>query len=176
MVSADLASNDAVVGSLISDAIDRIGSYPPELQVGSWITQAVGRRVAAVWGKADLKLQHETIRSSLPAFDSAGRWVPRQPPLREFASEEAGEAWAAIVRLPPIYRMAFVLRDVHGVPDRELTQVLGPCDIAVREIVHRARCAVAESLLVWSVHKARAALPRPATPPGFLHSDGPGGT
>ena len=160
MASSELAEDPAVVCAIVSDAVDRIGSYPADLRVAGWITQAAGGSIVAVWGKANLGRQHELVRSLLPAFDEAGRPTAGRA-LRSLRAANAAEhLWAAVVQLPPVYRMAIVLRDVHDVPMGPLAETLGPCGEPAGSIVRRARRVVAESLIAWGVPGRRGGGPR----------------
>jgi RNA polymerase sigma-70 factor (ECF subfamily) len=51
----------------------------------------------------------------------------------------AGQARAAILRLPDLYRDAFVLRDLEEMTTAEVAEILGIETAAVRQRVHRAR-------------------------------------
>ena len=51
----------------------------------------------------------------------------------------AEKARAALVRLPDLYRAAFVLRDLEELDAREVAELLGIDAATVRQRVHRAR-------------------------------------
>ncbi|MGH2465839.1 MAG: RNA polymerase sigma factor [Candidatus Limnocylindrales bacterium] len=59
---------------------------------------------------------------------------------------EAGEAWAAVARLPEERRRALVLRFVEEMSTAEIAGVLGRSEGAVRVLIHRGLRAVARDL------------------------------
>ena len=62
------------------------------------------------------------------------------------ARDEADRAWRAIERLPEERRRALVLRFVDEMSAREIGEVLGRSEGAVRVLIHRALRAVASDL------------------------------
>jgi RNA polymerase sigma-70 factor (ECF subfamily) len=62
------------------------------------------------------------------------------------ARDEAERAWDAVNRLPAERRQALVLRFVEEMSAREIGQVMGRTEGAVRVLIHRALRAVARDL------------------------------
>jgi len=62
-------------------------------------------------------------------------------------SEEAGRLRDAIQRLPPQYRIVLVLRDMEGLTDEEVAEIIGLRSGTVRVRLHRARLFVRKELM-----------------------------
>ena len=88
--------------------------------------------------------------------------APDDPAAAVVARDEVERAWDAIDRLPEERRRALVLRFVEEMSAREIGEVLGRSEGAVRVLIHRALRSVADELA--------AATPRPSRrgwrPPG----------
>jgi RNA polymerase sigma-70 factor (ECF subfamily) len=85
--------------------------------------------------------------------------APDDPAASVVARDEVARAWDAIERLPEERRRALVLRFVEEMSAREIGEVLGRSEGAVRVLIHRALRAVADDL---------------AAPPAPLDADGAG--
>ncbi len=72
--------------------------------------------------------------------------APDDPAAAVEARDEAARAWAAIERLPEDRRRALVLRIVEELSPREIGEILGRSEGAVRVLVHRALRSVADEL------------------------------
>ena len=77
------------------------------------------------------------------AFDAA---APDDPAAAVVARDEAARAWRVVDRLPEERRRALVLRFVEEMSAREIGQVLGRSEGAVRVLIHRALRSVADEL------------------------------
>ncbi len=80
-------------------------------------------------------------------LDDALSVAARDDPAKEVADRELmSRAWAAIDRLPEDRRRALMMRFVEEMSAREIAQVMGRSEGAVRVLVHRALRSVAEQL------------------------------
>jgi RNA polymerase sigma-70 factor (ECF subfamily) len=77
------------------------------------------------------------------AWDVAGPEDPQQVAVKR---DELSRAWLAIERLPAERRRALVLRFVEEMSAREIGEVLGRSEGAVRVLIHRALRSVADQL------------------------------
>jgi RNA polymerase sigma-70 factor (ECF subfamily) len=88
-----------------------------------------------------------SLEEFLPRFDSGGVHVHTPAELQVAACAEelldrqllAEKARDVIMRLPDLYRDAFVLRDLEEMSTADVAQVLGVEPATVRQRVHRAR-------------------------------------
>ena len=82
------------------------------------------------------------------------------------ARDEVERAWDAIDRLPEERRRALVLRFVEEMSAREIGEVLGRSEGAVRVLIHRALRSVADDLAAATPIAAGTA---PAEPSAGRH-------
>jgi len=133
-------------------AARKIHMFKGDAAFGSWLyritANAAYQKLRARKGR-----QHELPwEQLLPALDEEGRhfepmddWSPRvdehalQGELREVLT-------TAIEGLPPDYRTAFVMHDMEGLSNPEITETLGISLPAVKSRVHRSRLFLRQRL------------------------------
>ena len=133
-------------------AVRKIDMFKGDAAFGSWLyritANAAYQKLRARKGR-----QHELPwEQLLPALDEEGRhfepmddWSPRvdehalQGELREVLT-------TAIEGLPPDYRTAFVMHDMEGLSNPEITETLGISLPAVKSRVHRSRLFLRQHL------------------------------
>ena len=133
-------------------AARKIDMFKGDAAFGSWLyritANAAYQKLRARKGR-----QHELPwEQLLPALDEEGRhfepmddWSPRvdehalQGELREVLT-------TAIESLPPDYRTAFVMHDMEGLSNPEITETLGISLPAVKSRVHRSRLFLRQHL------------------------------
>ena len=133
-------------------AARKIDMFKGDAAFGSWLyritANAAYQKLRARKGR-----QHELPwEQLLPALDEEGRhfepmddWSPRvdehalQGELREVLT-------TAIEGLPPDYRTAFVMHDMEGLSNPEITETLGISLPAVKSRVHRSRLFLRQHL------------------------------
>jgi RNA polymerase sigma-70 factor (ECF subfamily) len=71
------------------------------------------------------------------------------PEDRLLAAERRRVVQDAIAALPPDYKAAVVLRDIEGLSNQEVAEVLGATVLAVKSRLHRARLALRERLATY---------------------------
>jgi len=72
--------------------------------------------------------------------------APDDPAETALTRVEARRAWQAVRELPPERRQALELRFVHELSAREIGQVMGRSEEAVRVLIHRALASVRRRL------------------------------
>jgi RNA polymerase sigma-70 factor (ECF subfamily) len=73
--------------------------------------------------------------------DMAEDWCRTQAPLPDdvaLNNERRDDLWRRVEKLPPSYRVPLVLRYYHGFATREVADILGVSDGAMRVTLHRA--------------------------------------
>ncbi|MDH5244018.1 MAG: sigma-70 family RNA polymerase sigma factor [Chloroflexota bacterium] len=85
-------------------------------------------------------------RPEAPLEAAIGATDPMDVEHSAIVREETAAAWQAIGRLPDDRRRAVVLRFVHEMSTREIAQILGRSEGAVRVLLHRALRSVAGDL------------------------------
>jgi RNA polymerase sigma-70 factor (ECF subfamily) len=84
----------------------------------------------------------ESIETLLPRFDASGAWLgpgPTAPPAELLRRLPGRLVRECIDRLPEIYRIALLLRDVEGLSVAEAAAALGLPERALQMRHHRAR-------------------------------------
>ena len=146
-------------------AARKIHMFKGDAAFGSWLyritANAAYQKLRARKGR-----QHELPwEQMLPALDEEGRhfepmddWSPRvdehalQGELREVLT-------TAIEGLPPDYRTAFVMHDMEGRSNPEITATLGISLPAVKSRVHRSRLFLRQRLadyMTWTSEQSRS--------------------
>ena len=121
-------------------------SFRGESQFRTWLYR-IASNAALMHRRASSRRPAEPLDVFLPRFDAEGQHAATSAELqvashadelldRRFLAEKAREV---IVRLPDVYRDAFVLRDLEDMSTEEVAQTLGVTPAAVRQRVHRAR-------------------------------------
>jgi RNA polymerase sigma-70 factor (ECF subfamily) len=92
-------------------------------------------------------------RKELEQFSTDGI----NPEIFAIRSEEAGRLREAIQKLPPQYRIVLVLRDMEGLTDDEVAEIIGLRSGTVRVRLHRARLFVRKELMkMWQPRRLKA--------------------
>jgi RNA polymerase sigma-70 factor, ECF subfamily len=122
------------------------GSFRRESRFGTWLYR-IATNAALMQNRVRARQSAESLEAFLPRFDEAGVHLSTPAELQSAATVDelidrrllAEKARAAIERLPELYRVAFVLRDLEEIPTADVADVLGIEPAAVRQRVHRAR-------------------------------------
>ncbi len=123
---------DDVVQATFVKAFSRIGQLTDTGKVRSWLLQVAYREaITIVRRRRDVPMDPADIppeRCGLPG-----------PAETAVASAVAAEISSALQRLEPDERLAVVLRDIEGLPMREVAEVVGIGLSAAKMRVHRGR-------------------------------------
>jgi len=107
--------------------------YDPKQQFSTWLYQIV------------VNLAIDSLRRNKNARAAPLDQLPETPDSREGPVEEAQRAerrrqvWEVLGTLPEAYRVVLVLRDIEGLPSREVASILGINHATVRWRLHLAR-------------------------------------
>ena len=123
-----------------------LAAFRGDARFATWLFR-IATNAALMQRRARARRPAEPLEEYAPRFDADGRHVLREEDLAQAARADeildrerlAERAREGIERLPEIYRMAFVLRDLEEMPTAEVASVLGIDAAAVRQRVHRAR-------------------------------------
>ena len=124
-------------------AFRSIGAYRAEAAFGTWIY-----RIAANRCMAELRKRKPTFQS-FDAMEDAGRAPAAPAPNPEdlvVRKELSGRVKAAVADLPENLRLLFVLGALEGMRYREIAEVAGCSEDAVKMRIHRARKRVRDAL------------------------------
>jgi RNA polymerase sigma-70 factor, ECF subfamily len=97
-------------------------------------------------------------RKELEQLAADGRVNPESFAIR---SEQASRLREAVQKLPPRYRIVLVLRDMEGLTDDEVAEIIGVRAGTVRVRLHRARLFVRRELMrTWMARSGKRVRPR----------------
>lgn len=142
---------EEVVQDTFLTVFQRLDTFRGESAFSSWLY-----RIAANNALMRLRKRRrepvDSIETMLPGFLENGRHVAM--PGTWFRSAEkmledrqlATVLEEALARLPPAYRVVLLMRDVDGLTNEEIADVLGLSIPAVKSRLHRARLAVREEV------------------------------
>ncbi len=133
------------------NAYRRFGQFRGEAQVSTWLYTIASRACLRMRRKRKGEPARElSIDEFIPTSEGELRL---QIPIQGLTPEEALEKKelkralnAAIQKLPPKYRLVLVLRDMEGLSAKEVGDIMGLNERAVKSRLHRARLFVRKEL------------------------------
>jgi RNA polymerase sigma-70 factor, ECF subfamily len=152
-VSITGSAQDAeeVVQDALWSVISKIDTFRGDSALGSWIYRIVANAAYQKLRSRSSRRSEISLDDVLPAFHETGQAAPipdwsasLDDPSR--TTELRMVLTAAIDELPADYRVALVLRDVEGLSNDEVADVLGLTVSAVKSRTHRARLFVRQRL------------------------------
>jgi RNA polymerase sigma-70 factor (ECF subfamily) len=151
---------EEVVQATFLAVFEEIDRFTPQARISTWMY-----RIA--YNQALMLLRERRPAEALPD-DDGPLPVPSSLidwsllPEAQALSEEAHAALAAaIVTLPPLYRAAFILRDVEDLSTAECAHVQGISEIACKVRLHRARLMLRERLTSYYGERVTPPLEEP---------------
>ena len=151
-ITGNAQDAEEVVQDAFLSVIRKVDTFRGDATFGSWLYRIVAnaayQRCRSRRGRgADVSLD-----KLLPVFDEHGRHVAPVADWSTSADDPARQTElrmvlsAAIEELPADYRAVVVLRDVEGLPHREIAEALGLTVVNVKMRVHRARLFLRKQL------------------------------
>lgn len=153
----DSSEAEEVVQEAFLTAWEKLPGFRGDAAFGTWLYRVTAN--AALMRLRKKRRSPEgvpaeaAVEELLPRFDAQGRLTT--PPSHDW-SKQADEQLAdrqlraaieqAVANLPEEYRIVFVMRDVEGLSNEEMSQVLGLTVAAVKSRLHRARLALRSTL------------------------------
>ncbi len=138
-LTGDRALGEELAQEAFARAFAALGSWRGDASFRAWLTR-VAVNACRDWQKAG-------ARAERPAELDPAALATTLDPERIAAGRELGAALAAaIARLPPATREAFVLFHVEGLPYEEIRKITGASVTALKVRVHRARRALLDAL------------------------------
>lgn len=147
----DRRDAEEVTPDVLLTVVQRIQQFKGEAAFSSWIY-----RIAVNAARGRLRSRRArpevSLEPLLPVFDEEGRLAgpvtdgsgQRKDPA--LAAEARAATEQAVARLPEEYRAIVLLRDVEGLANKEVAQLLNLTVAAARSRLHRARLALRQAL------------------------------
>lgn len=151
------------------NAYRRFDQFRGEAQVSTWLYTIASRACLRMRRKRKGEPARElSLDEFIPTSEGELRL---QIPVQGLTPEEALERKelkralnAAIQKLPPKYRLVLVLRDMEGLSAKEVGDIMGLNERAVKSRLHRARLFVRRELSAGGVPVARHPTPSAGAP------------
>jgi len=123
----------------------RLSTFRGESRFSTWLYR-IATNTALMACRSRARRRTEPLDAYLPQFDRGGRHARDVDHARASRADEileqrrlARAVQSALQRLPELYRVPFVLRDLEDLDTAEVASVLKATPAAVRQRVHRAR-------------------------------------
>lgn len=154
-ITGNAADTEEVVQDVFLTVFRKIHTFEGRSALGSWIYR-VTTNAALIKRRGRHPEREVSLDSPLPAFLPDGHragdqayltadWS--QTPEADLLSKETREILhRAIANLPDEYRVVVVLRDVQGLSNEEVAEVVGESVACVKSRLHRARMVLREHL------------------------------
>jgi len=140
----------------------KIGDFDGRAAFSTWLYR-VATNAALMKLRGRRSEPHLSIEEEGPAFAPDGHFArpvadwSELPEDRLLSAERRRVLEQAIDALPPDYKAVVVLRDVEGLSNQEVAEILGATVLAVKSRLHRARLALRERLAAYlEAGRARA--------------------
>ena len=140
----------------------KIGEFDGRAAFSTWLYR-VASNAALMKLRGRRSEPHLSIEEEGPAFAPDGHHArpvadwSELPEDRLLSAERRRVLGQAIEALPPDYKAVVVLRDIEGLSNQEVAEVLGATVLAVKSRLHRARLALRERLAAYfEAGRARA--------------------
>ncbi|HYP05226.1 MAG TPA: RNA polymerase sigma factor [Bryobacteraceae bacterium] len=145
-LTGDLQAAEDVAQETFLQVFRKLSTYRGEAQFSTWLYR-VATNAARMYQRSQGRHETESLEPYLPRFLDDGRHVRIDVDYSAAARVEQlveqrelrALIQGAVARLPELYREAFVLYDLQGMPAAEVGAILGIDAAALRQRVHRAR-------------------------------------
>jgi RNA polymerase sigma-70 factor (ECF subfamily) len=150
MLGNDADAED-VTQDVLLQVVRKLNTFRGEADIATWLHRVTVNAALAHRGKRARRQEHE-VHDPLDSFLEDGHHIAAvrpwsvAPDQRALDQETHRLIEEAIARLPEIYRDVYVLADVEGLPNPEISDMLGLSVAAVKSRLHRARLLMRNAL------------------------------
>ncbi len=129
----------------------KIGDFDGRAAFSTWLYR-VASNAALMKLRGRRSEPHHSIEEEGPAFGPDGHHArpiadwSELPEDQLLSAERRRALEQAIEALPPDYKAVVVLRDIEGLSNQEVAEIVGATVLAVKSRLHRARLALRERL------------------------------
>ena len=142
-MSGDPDNAEDLAQDVFVSAFGNIGSFRGEAAFGTWLYRIAVNRCAAESRKHTQSFQSFEALEEIDAAPAAPGPSPEDLVVRK---ELSGRVQAAVTALPSNLRLLFVLGTLEGMRYREIGEIVGCSEDAVKMRVHRARKRVRDAI------------------------------
>lgn len=147
----DMESTNDLVQETFLNAFRGMNAFRGDARVSTWLYTIASRAAMRLRRKRKGAPQRElSLEEFIPTSDGEFRLqIPIEglTPEQALENKELREALdQAINKLPKKYRIALVLRDMEGLSAKEVSEIMGLSERAVKSRLHRARLFVRREL------------------------------
>jgi len=132
----------------------KIGDFDGRAAFSTWLYR-IATNAALMKLRARPAGQHLSVEEAGPAFGADGHHArpvadwSEVPEDRLLAAERRRVVQDAIAALPSDYKAVVALREIEGLSNQEVAEVVGATVLAVKSRLHRARLALRERLATY---------------------------
>ena len=162
-ITGNVSDAEEVVQDAFWTVVRKIETFRGDSAFGSWLYRIVANAACQKLRGRRGRDRDLSLDEVLPSFDAQGRHVG---PIADWSARVDDHSvqtelrmalTSAIDELPPVSRTMLVLRDVEGLSNLEIAEVLGLSAPIVKSRVHRARLFLRKQLGDAMTVKATAA-------------------
>jgi RNA polymerase sigma-70 factor (ECF subfamily) len=154
-ITGNASDAEEVVQDAFWSVLRNIGTFRGDASLGSWIYRIVVNAAYQTVRRRRQRRDEICLEDVLPSFQEDGRHAG---PISDWSARIGDPATqtelraaldAAFEDLPPVYRVAIVLRDVEGFSMREVADALNISVANAKSRVHRGRLFLRKGLAVF---------------------------
>ena len=145
---ADATLAEDAVQNAFNKVFANLDQFEGKSSIRAWMRSIVVNEALIMLRKRRSLNEDANIDPLLPEFDEndcriEAKWVESPTPEQLLMTKESRQqVLEAIDKLPDIYRLTLLLRDIEGQSTAEVAQALGISEASVKTRLHRARAAL----------------------------------
>ena len=152
-ITRDHYKSEDVLQEVYMTLIKKLHTFRGESKFSSWLYR-VTANASYMLLRAEKKYEHDISLEDYVPYDNKGTLMGRihhkdwssRPDIVIYIKEALEILEKAVDELPEVYRVAFYLRDIEGLSNEEVSQVLDISVPAVKSRIHRARLYIRDKV------------------------------
>jgi len=152
-ITRDHYKSEDVLQEVYITLIKKLHTFRGESKFSSWLYR-VTANASYMMLRAEKKYEHDLSLEDYVPYDSKGTLMGRihhkdwssRPDIVIYIKEALQILEKAIDELPEVYRVVFYLRDIEGLSNEEVSQVLEISVPAAKSRIHRARLYIRDKV------------------------------
>lgn len=152
-ITRDHYKSEEVLQEVYMTLVKKLHTFRGESKFSSWLYR-VTANASYMLLRAERKYEHDLSLEDYVPYDSKGTLMGRihhkdwssRPDIVIYIKEALQILEKAIDELPEVYRVVFYLRDIEGLSNEEVSQVLEISVPAAKSRIHRARLYIRDKV------------------------------